>query len=202
MCVTCGCGEPSKRHGDSRHLTDVDIQSAAEAAEIDVHHVVANIIAAYQDMDDDEMNAQKSIGISVLKSSGEQRYTLGVAYAANMPDVSKAADGFQDFVGPDALEQAAWSYLKKGGKVGLHHQVGTDGRGEVVESYIYRGPDWPVTAVDGSTQVVKAGDWLLGVVWEPETWPSIKAQLITGFSPQGSAKRGAPSTDSLANLRR
>ncbi len=202
MCVTCGCGEPGKRHGDSRNLTDVDIQSAAEAADLDVHHVIANILEAYDEMDESDMNAQKSVGMSLIKASSEQRYTLGVAYAANLPDVSKAADGFRDFAGPDALEQAAWSYLRKGGNVGLHHQHGTDGRGTVVESYIYRGPDWAVPTPDGSTQVIKSGDWLLGVVWDADTWPLIKAGVINGLSPQGSARRGKPSPEAIAKLRR
>ena len=150
----------------------------------------------------DLMDVKKDIGISLIKSQEEQRYTLGVAYAANMPDVSKAADGHRDFAGPEALEKAAWSYMQKGGNVGLHHQSGTDGKGTVVESYIYRGPDWSVSATDGTTQVIKAGDWLLGVVWQPETWNDIKAGLINGFSPQGSAKRDTPSAESIAKFRR
>ena len=202
--MTCGCCKPNKRHGDSRNITLLDLQGAAEAAKTDIHHVVANIMECYDDdvKGTDLMDAKKELGVTLLKSSDEQRYTLGVAYAAYLPDVGKAADGYQDFVGADALEKAAWSYMRKGGSVGIHHQNGTEGRGQVTESYIYRGPDWHVNAADGSTQVIKAGDWLLGVVWQPETWQEIKAGLINGFSPQGSAKRGTPSAESIANLRR
>lgn len=137
----------------------------------------------------------------VLKKSEERRYTLGLAYPANRPDVGLAADGFRDFAPTDVLENAAWSFLRKGGGVGLHHQKGTTGHGEVVESYLYRGPDWCITAPDGSDQVIKSGDWLIGVVWDEPTWASIKAGEINGFSPQGGARRRLPSAEALANLR-
>ncbi len=202
MCVTCGCGDPGKRHGDSRNLTDVDIQSAAQAADLDVHHVVANILAAYNDMHEGDMNAQKSVGLSVIKAVEEQRYTLGLAYGANLPDVGKAADGHRDFAGREALEKAAWSYLKKGGNVGLGHLPGTDNAGTVVESYIYRGPKWVLKATDGTEQTIEPGDWLVGVVWEPEAWALIKSGKINGFSPQGNARRRTPDSEALTQLRR
>lgn len=150
----------------------------------------------------DLMDAKKDLGISLIKSQEEQRYTLGVAYAANMPDVGKAADGYRDFAGPEALEKAAWSYMQKGGNVGLHHQSGTDGQGTVVESYIYRGEPWVVKAADGSDQTIMPGDWLVGVVWSEEAWPLIKAGIVNGFSPQGSARRDVPSAESIAKFRR
>lgn len=139
----------------------------------------------------------KVLGCAVVKSTPERRYTLGVAYPANRADVGVAADGFRDFAGPEALEAAAWSYLRKGGSVGLHHADGTEGHGTVVESYLYRGPDWP----QENGYVVKAGDWLLGVVWDEETWPLVKSGAIRGFSPQGAAKRRTPTPEALAALR-
>jgi hypothetical protein len=136
----------------------------------------------------------------VVKSVAERQYTLGLAYPANRADVGKAQDGFRDFVGTDALEEAAWSFLHKSGQVGIQHQDGTAGHGIVAESYIYRGPDWHITA-DGSEHVIKAGDWLLGVVWDDPTWQAIKAGELNGFSPQGKARRRVPSAEALANLR-
>jgi len=137
----------------------------------------------------------------VVKSEEEQRYTLTVAYPANKPDVGVAQDGFRDYASANAVEKAAWSYLRKSPNIGLWHQDGTDGSGEVCESYIYRGPDWEVAAADGSTQVIKAGDWLMGIIWSEATWPLVKQGLIGGVSPQGRAKRRMPDKADVANLR-
>ena len=138
----------------------------------------------------------------VVKSTEEQRYTLTVAYPANKPDVGVAQDGFRDYASPDAVEKAAWTYLRKSPNVGLWHENGTDGAGEVVESYIYRGPDWKIGAADGSTQVIKAGDWLMGIIWGEDTWPLVKQGLIGGVSPQGRARRNMnPDPESVKNLR-
>jgi hypothetical protein len=143
----------------------------------------------------------QGIAGTLIKSDEERRYTLTVAYPANKPDRGVAKDGYRDFAGPGAIEDAAWGYLLKSPKVGLWHAEGTEGAGDVVESYIWRGPDWPVTAADGSTQVVKAGDWLVGIRWTQETWPLVKEGRIGGVSMQGTATRRTPSPQSLAELR-
>jgi len=137
----------------------------------------------------------------VVKSEEEQRYTLTVAYPANKADVGVAQDGFRDYASANAVEKAAWTYLRKSPNVGLWHQDGTDGSGEVCESYIYRGPDWTVSAADGSQQVIKSGDWLMGIIWSESSWPLVKQGLIGGVSPQGKAKRRTPEPGSIANLR-
>jgi Putative phage serine protease XkdF len=143
-----------------------------------------------------------SVAGMVVKSTEEQRYTLTVAYPANKPDVGVAQDGFRDYASSEAVEKAAWSYLRKSPNVGLWHEDGTDGAGNVVESYIYRGPDWKIQAADGSTQVIKAGDWLMGIIWNEKTWPLVKQGLIGGVSPQGRARRNMnPDPESLKNLR-
>ena len=138
----------------------------------------------------------------VLKGTEERRYTLGLAYGVDLPDIGRAADGFRDFVGQAALEDAAWSFMRKGAQVGLWHKDATEGAGTVVESYIFRADPWHIKSADGSEQVIMPGDWLVGVVWREETWPFVKAGVLRGFSPQGSARRGTPSTESLARLRR
>lgn len=198
---------PNESHGDARNLTTLHLRSAAEAAGTDVPSVVGNIartlalhrgrtrMAVKADAPDDVA------GMQVLKAEDERRYTLGLAYPANRADASVAMDGFRDFVGADALESAAWSFLGKAGRVGLHHRDGTEGHGDVVESYLYRGPDWHIKAVDGSDQLIKSGDWLLGVVWDEPTWQAIKRGDFNGFSPQGRARRRQPSAEALANLR-
>ena len=119
----------------------------------------------------------------VLKSSSDDlRYTLGVAYPAG------ELDKHGDYATADELEGAAWAFMASGqiakAAPGVDHAVGSAGAGEVVESYIYRGPDWEI-----GDQVVKCGDWMLGVVWDDDTWTSIKKGERNGYSMQGTGKR-------------
>jgi hypothetical protein len=137
----------------------------------------------------------------VVKSDDERRYTLTVAYPADSPDVGVARDGFQDFASGEAVEKAAWSFMRNGGKIGAFHMDGTEGFGDLVESYVYRGPDWPVAAADGSTQVVKAGDWLIGTIWTPDAWNLFKSGEAGGVSMQGAATRRTPSPADVARVR-
>ena len=130
-----------------------------------------------------------------------------MAYPALRPDVAKAVDGFRDAISPDALEETAWEWMRKSRRIGLLHgdlfgRGSGEGHAEPVESYIYRGPDWTITGANGQQQLVKAGDWLLGLVYDAETWPLVKAGLIDGLSPQGSARRRRPSPAFLAQLQR
>lgn len=149
-------------------------------------------------------NAYKELGAEValkaLRIEPEQRYTLGLSYPANRADRAVAADGFRDFARPDVLERAAWSYMRKRA-VGLLHHKGTEGRGEVVESYIYRGPDWEIVTPSGEKTMIKAGDWLLGIIWDVPSWDAIKKGKLTGLSPQAKVRRRIPSAETLAGLR-
>ncbi|MEE1838204.1 XkdF-like putative serine protease domain-containing protein [Streptomyces sp. SP17KL33] len=121
--------------------------------------------------------------------SDEQRYVLGVAYQAGPdPMIKRGADGGRDFFSPEELEKAAWGFLQNGAQVGLFHADGTEGAATVVESYIYRGPDW---ALDGGV-VVKSGDWLVGAILDEHAWQLYKSGRVTGWSPQGSARRITP----------
>jgi len=43
ICLSCGCGEPNERHGDSRHITQDDLQQAAQAAGISPQQAAQNI---------------------------------------------------------------------------------------------------------------------------------------------------------------
>lgn len=148
----------------------------------------------------DPAEAEGLAGV-VVKAVEDQRYTLTVAYPANKADIAVAQDGFRDFAGVAAVEKAAWSYLRKSPNIGLWHSDGTDGSGEVCESYIYRGPDWVIKATDGSEQVIKKGDWLMGIIWSEKSWPLVKQGLIGGVSPQGRAKRRMPDPAAVASLR-
>ena len=194
ICLSCNCHDYTAKH-DADAIDWHDLQAAAKDAGIDPHAAAENILHGCEAM---QARKESEVGVEVLKAEPERRYTLGLAYGANLPDVGKAADGFRDFAGPTALEDAAWSFLRKGASVGLHHQDGTEGHGTVVESYIWRGPDWP----QPNGYVVKAGDWLVGTVWDEPTWQLIKSGELNGYSPQGSARRRKPSPEALAQLRR
>lgn len=137
----------------------------------------------------------------VIKSEPERRYTLTVAYPADKADVAVASDGHLDFASKSAVEDAAWGYMLKYKGVGADHADGTDGAGELVESYIYRGPDWTVKAANGDEVVIKSGDWLMGTIWTPERWTKWQSGEYTGTSPQGGAKRRKPSPEAVAALR-
>jgi hypothetical protein len=115
------------------------------------------------------------------------RYVLGVAYQAGKdPDIKKGADGGWDYFTERELELASRTFLRKGGMIaGLFHADGTEGHAEIVESYIYRGPDWPQD--DGS--VIRKGDWLIGAVLDEVAWNLVQKGHITGWSPQGRATR-------------
>lgn len=119
--------------------------------------------------------------------SGEpQKYVLGLAYQAGKdPRIARGADGARDFFTPEELEKACWSFLPGGAQVGLFHADGTLGHMTVTESYIYRGPDWD----QGDDVVIKAGDWLIGGICDDIAWQLVKSGKVTGFSPQGVARR-------------
>lgn len=140
-------------------------------------------------------------GCAVVKQIDEQRYTLGLAYPAMKPDVGKALDGFRDFASHEVVEKAAWGFARDHRSIGLMHADGTEGAGEVVESYVYRGPDWTMKAADGTETTIVAGDWLLGVVWTPPAWAAIKSGKVQGLSFHGKARRSVPDSDRLAELR-
>lgn len=143
----------------------------------------------------------ESVEGTVLKSDAAKRYTLSMGYPADTPDAAVARDGHLDFASVEEVEKAAWGYLANGGQVGLLHADGTEGAGRVVESYIYRGPDWKITAADGSEQVVKSGDWLVGVIWDETTWDLIEKGELAGTSMQGGAKRRSPSPADVARIK-
>lgn len=133
----------------------------------------------------------------VAKASDELQYTLVCIYPADRADVAVAQDGHRDFASKAAVRDAAWNWLRKGAKVGLHHADGTEGAGVVVESFLWPAGDW-TTKVG---YVVKEGDWMGGIVWDDPAWALIKDGKIGGVSMQGSAKRRTPTAAAIAALR-
>ncbi len=146
---------------------------------------LAVLKAAFNATAEPEPEPESAHDAPVLKSIEEQRYVLGLAYQAGKDArIAKGLDGCRDYISAVELEKAAWGFVPAGGHVGIQHVEGTIGAAQVVESYIYRGPDWLV----GDT-VIKAGDWLVGAILDEPAWQLHKAGKITGFSPQGTATR-------------
>lgn len=154
---------------------------------------------------------QETITTSVIKAEDERRYTLHVVYPADKADIARALDGRRDFASKAVVEDAAWNYMRKYRAVGAFHTpeqaqaagaaLKADGAADLVESYIYRGPDWVIKAADGSEQKIVAGDWLAGFIWSPDDWELVKSGKIGGVSVEGGARRRTPSAEALAGLR-
>jgi hypothetical protein len=121
----------------------------------------------------------------------ESRFVLGLAYQAGRdPRIQKGADGGRDFFEPDELEKACWNYMRfRRQASGLFHLDGTLEHIEPVENYIYRNP---VPWVVSDDLVIKQGDWVLGGILDEYAWELKKQGLLTGWSPQGRARRVKP----------
>lgn len=140
------------------------------------------------------------VGTNIIKATDELRYTLAVAYPAMRADKAVATDGHIDFVSAEALAKTAWEFLKKG-EITMYHQPETGGHAEIVESYIWAGPDYEFTSpVNKEKYTVRKGDWVLACVWDEEGWAAVKSGLVNGFSPEGSARRVKPTAERLAEL--
>jgi hypothetical protein len=115
-----------------------------------------------------------------------RQFVLGIAYQAGPdPLIQTGADGERDYFTKEELELAAHSFLRNGPVAGMFHIDGTEGAAWIAESSIHRGPDWVLE--DG--RVVKEGDWLVGAYLDDAAWQMYQNGDITGWSPQGSAKR-------------
>jgi hypothetical protein len=146
----------------------------------------------------DDLHVQAAPGVPipdemrrVLKSAAEpeQRFIVGLAYQCGAdPKIGKGLDGGRDFFSKAELEKAAHTFMISGPVGGLFHADGTEGHVTFVESGIHRGPDWDA----GNGLVLKDGDWFLGAICDPIAWDLVKSGRVTGFSPQGYAKRRRP----------
>lgn len=155
----------------------------------------------------------ETIATRVLKSEPERRYTLHVVYPADKADVARALDGHRDFASKAVVEDAAWNYMRNYREVGTFHTpeqaqaagagaaLKASGAADLVESYVYRGPDWVIKGTDGSEVVVKSGDWLAGFIWSPQDWQLIQDGKIGGVSVEGKARRRKPTAEAVAGLR-
>lgn len=178
MCLDCGCGEQGNDHGDPRHITLADLQAAADAAGISLVRAAANILQTVTGtLESDEPEPE----------GPERRFLAGVAYQAGQdPRIAKGMDGGRDYFSAAELEKAAHSFMLGGQQHGLFHMDGTEGAARTVESAIYRNP---VPWVVSDDLMVRKGDWYLAAILDEPAWKLYKAGKISGFSPQGVARR-------------
>jgi subtilisin family serine protease len=160
----------------AKHLGDLPAPGAAREA------VDAWLVKALAD----EPETVAKSGYRPIAKDDTQRYTLGVAYPHS------ELDSHGDFTDEQELEKAAWTFMqtvvaKGAGGVGTDHADGTDDSAQVVESYIYRGPDWTIDVGDDEAVIVKAGDWMVGAIWTEEAWERVEKGELTGWSIQGLA---------------
>ena len=110
---------------------------------------------------------------TIVKAQAAKRQLLLVAYPAMKADVGRAADGFRDFAGPDAVEKACHEFAKGGYQLGLWHEKGHEDCGTVLENYVFPSPtSWVVKGPSGDEMEICQGDWLVKV-----TLPLAKVSL-------------------------
>lgn len=112
-----------------------------------------------------------------------RRYVQGIAY----PALRK--DGHGEWMSPETVEATAWEFMRSGRQIGFFHAGQTVGHGDVVESFIHRGPSYTVTAPDGTEVSINTGDWVLGVIFDEQAWQLIERGDVDGWSIDGSGRR-------------
>jgi hypothetical protein len=183
VCTSCGCGRPDDDHGDSRNITLTILRCAAEAAGISTQQAAANIAACFP-TDTVEVAIDVDPVLKALDVAGvPKRFVLGVAYPADR------LDGHDEFMTKEEVEKAAWDYARNHRRIGFYHVDGTEGHADVVESYIWRGPDWITTDIDGKEQVIKAGDWVMGAILDQPGFDLVRRRKADGWSVDGVARR-------------
>jgi hypothetical protein len=114
MCVSCGCGQPNDDHGDSRNITQNDLNNAAQAAGTTPNQVVQNI--------------QKAMGYSGTPSNLDQ---TGAPDAFKDQRIGDA--GYIGKTSPESVDQtvktteAAFSSGTKPADVGQTESSGQSG---------------------------------------------------------------------------
>jgi len=190
VCLSCGCvatgGSPTDDHGDDDNLVLGDLTDAANAQGITLAQAAQNIVdsLAATQAPEPAVDIEPDAVLKALDVDGApKRFVLGVAYPANK------VDGHGEFMTADELERVAWDYARNHRRVGFFHADGTENHVEICESYLYRGPDWETTDIDGQTQVIKAGDWMLGGICDVPGFELVKTRKADGWSIDGIARR-------------
>lgn len=60
MCMSCGCGSPNDNHGDDRHITQADLDRAAQAANVSREQAAQNIMDCCRQVDTGTQPGQRA----------------------------------------------------------------------------------------------------------------------------------------------
>ncbi len=115
-----------------------------------------------------------------------QHVSYAVAYPASNPD-HPVGDAHSDWMRPEELAKTAWRALGKKISVGEMHRPGSDGAGEIIESFIS-----PVAfSMEGphGREKVGPGDWVVGIRWSDKVWPKVRDGIYRGLSIQGLCRK-------------
>jgi 2'-5' RNA ligase len=136
-----------------------------------------------------EAGEEEALTYEVTKAVDEERYTLGPLYAPNRKD----AHG--EWTDADTLQKGVWEYVRESSDTGrrLNLQHGDDGEvtvGEWVEVVVWPYEHTIKVAVPGEEErelTMPAGTVYMGVIWDEDAWPLVKAKKLTGYSLGGKA---------------
>jgi hypothetical protein len=145
-----------------------------------------------------------ALGYAVEKSVPEQRYTYGPLYAPDRLDAHK------EWVDADTLQKAIWDYVRASSKTGRrinlqHGDFGDRTVGEWVEVATIPFEHTVRMIVPGVEKAVRKvtfppGTVWLGIVWDEDVWPLVKAGKLGGLSMGGRAVRAASDGGKLTNM--
>lgn len=122
--------------------------------------------------------------IPIVKSVEEKRYTLAPMY------IPSQYDAHGDWAEPDDLQKALWDFQRGDKLIALQHHPEAGPMGEAVEMMVVPFEHtWPMQKADGSTVDVTfpANTPWLGVIWNEDVWPLVKAGKVRGYSIGGRA---------------
>lgn len=122
--------------------------------------------------------------VPVIKASEEKRFTLAPMY------VPGSYDSQGDWATADDLQEAVWKFNRGDRLIALQHRPDLGAMGEAVEMMVI---PWehtvPLFKADGTSEdhTFPAGTPWLGVIWNENVWPLVKAGKVRGYSIGGRA---------------
>lgn len=157
------------------------INEARELAKID--KLTPTAVTLPVEIATDEAHEDVTAGYQAVVKNEEKRYTLGPVYAPG------ETDAHGETILADELQHAMWDYVRKGDRT-VHLQHSDKRAGEWVEILT-----WPLslrTTLKMSNNRKEdvefpPGTVFMGVIWDEETWPLVKAGKISGYSLGGTA---------------
>ncbi len=81
MCMNCGCGEISERHGNQDNIVLDDVRRAATASGLDMTRTIENLQASLRKAGDPAMATSGAGGRSSMGTSG----TESTSHGADLP---------------------------------------------------------------------------------------------------------------------